>query len=192
MDNRIIYLHGFQSSPDSIKSIELQQYVKAHHAEYKLWIPQLPLEPDLAIQLCINYIDERMELGENITIIGSSLGGFYAVYLAQKYDLNCVVINPALHPDEYIERYKDYLEEIITNLPENWLVSYINVIRSFKVKTLTHPKRFLLLTQTGDELLDYRIAQAYFSDSYAQIDEGGCHNFDGFEKKLPHIFEFLG
>ena len=70
--------------------------------------------------------------------------------------------------------------------------TYIEIINFLKVRSISKPEHFMLLTQKGDELIDYKIAQKYFSNAISDIEESGHHNFEGFERKLPQIFEFLG
>ena len=191
MLKKIIYLHGFNSSPSSIKAVQLKQYLGLYKSNWGCWIPSLPIEPDKLVELCENYIIEHIEK-EEIFLIGSSLGGFYAIYLAEKYNLKCIVLNPAIHPDNYISEYKDVLVEKIGKYEQSGVGAYIKIINSLKVRSISKPEHFMLLAQKGDELIDYKIAQKYFSKAIIDIEENGSHNFDGFEHKLPQIFEFLG
>ncbi|MFT6094828.1 MAG: putative esterase YcpF (UPF0227 family) [Pseudohongiellaceae bacterium] len=141
-----------------------------------------------AAELC--QLIESKENAE-IVLMGSSLGGFYATYLSQKYDLPAVLINPAVRPFELWEKHigehrNYYTDEIHTVTKE-----HIGELKGIDVEALKEPENFLVLVQTGDETLDYNHAVEKFSDANCLVRQGGNHSYENYLEELPLIFEFL-
>lgn len=130
-------------------------------------------------------------LGDPLMLVGSSLGGFYATYLAQKYGCPAVLINPAVRP---YELWQDHLGEqpnFYTGDIHRVEPQHIEELRDLDVQEFSEPEDFMVLLETGDETLDYRQAQAKFSRSRLVVHEGGSHSYDHFTDDLPQIFEFF-
>ena len=102
--NRLLYLHGFKSSPQSYKAQRLMDYMQAKGCDDLLICPQLPVYPEQA-RLLMEEIVERALTDGNLNIAGSSLGGYYATYLAEKYETNAVLVNPSVKPYETLAAY---------------------------------------------------------------------------------------
>jgi predicted esterase YcpF (UPF0227 family) len=209
MPQHVFYIHGFNSSPQSTKARLVGEYLSAHHPGVTYHVPALPYDPEAAAQMLAGAIaaclaaptdgslpeasagcptaHERPVVG----LIGSSLGGFYGIQAAERFGVPLVLVNPAVRPYELL---KDHLGEqvnIYTGERYVFTARHIDVLRSLAVQPVTDPSRYLLLTQTGDETLDYRQAVAMFADSPQMVEQGGSHGFDGFERYLPGIMTFL-
>lgn len=189
----LIYLHGFNSSPQSQKACCLKNWCNATAAKINLQIPCLAFEPKEAAQqieeLIINARNSAL-IGSPL-LIGSSLGGFYANYFAEKYTIKAALINPAVRPYELLS---DYLgEQLNPYTGERYCLNeeHMEQLRTLNVSNMKVPKNRLVLLQTGDETLDYRQAQKYFSSAHLEVEQGGNHGFTGFEKKLGQIARFL-
>lgn len=126
-----------------------------------------------------------------VGMLGSSMGGFYATFLAEKYDCRAVLINPAVRPWEG----RDYLlgdqANYHTGEVHHIEQSHLDQLRAYDVPELTRPARFLVLVQTGDELLDYHHAVAKYVGANLVVEEGGDHGFQGYRQHLPDIYRFL-
>ena len=175
---KILYLHGFASAADSTKANLIDSYIKKNSRSTKILIPDL----DNDIENAYHQIDEIIKLESPSSIIGSSLGGFYATYFSEKYELLCVNINPAVPPidmSEYLGENQNYStgEKFIINKDHLKLLGKM----SKKIKVLKRPENFLTLIQSGDEVLDYKLAIKYFAASQIEIKFGGNHSFEGFE-----------
>ncbi|TDR32365.1 YqiA/YcfP family alpha/beta fold hydrolase [Hydromonas duriensis] len=183
---KLLYLHGFRSSPDSPKAIDIAHYCQSQ-GEADVVIPQLPVSPKSSIRLCETLIATH----QIDTVCGSSLGGFYAIYLAEKYGLRCAVINPAITPwnelkQEHLQdRY--YVDEIA---PED-AVHYLAELHYYHVPQLTDLKRYLLLVALGDEVLSPRQMRDYFKGANEIVVEGGDHTLNGFGGHLDDLMTFL-
>ncbi len=184
----LIYLHGFNSSPASHKAILLRDYMAARDAANQFVCPALPHWPKDAVEQVEKII--RQHEGENITLIGSSLGGFYAVYLAEKYNLKAVLINPAVKPSTSLEAYVGPQKNIYTGEKYTFTQEHIRQLRDLNRREISHPERYLLLTQTGDEVLDYRDAVQKMLGAQQIVIEGGDHGFQNFSSYLDTILSF--
>jgi predicted esterase YcpF (UPF0227 family) len=184
----LIYLHGFNSSPASHKANLLRDYMAARGEAEQFICPTLPHLPKEAIaqveKLIAQYLDQ------NITLIGSSLGGFYAIHLAEKYNLKAVLVNPAVKPSTSLEAYLGEQTNIYTHEKYTFTREHIAQLRALDVAAITHSERYLLLTQTGDEVLDYREAVQKMQGALQIVIEGGDHGFQNFSSYLDTIWSF--
>lgn len=193
----LIYLHGFNSSPASFKAQYLDRFLTQHGWQGNYSIPKLDYRPAKAIAQLEEMIKSRW-LNYNITLIGSSLGGYYATYLTEHYGLtegygiNSVLINPAVSPyrmmaDNLGTQVNYYTDEayIITDRE-------VEQLRQLEVSELADPHRYLVLLQTADETLDYREAASKYRQCNLTIQEGGSHGFDQFDRVVPDIMAFSG
>lgn len=185
----VIYLHGFLSSPESKKARQTICYCKEQGTERRLLVPELtggPAESVAQVQKLIDGLD-----GRPVGLIGSSLGGFYATCLAEQNHLRAAVINPAVQP---FLRWRDYLGEHRNYYSDTRHVvteQHVMELKELNVETLQAPDNYLLLAQTGDEVLDYRLAEGLYQMGTCIIQEGGNHSFENYEDFLPIIFDFL-
>ena len=126
-----------------------------------------------------------------VKLLGSSLGGFYATYLAERHGLKAVQVNPCVHCDEK-------LADEVGKPQKNWhsgehyefSARHLAELQALKVARPSRPERYLLLVETGDEVLDYREAVAYFRGARQVVLEGGDHGFSRFAEYIPIILDF--
>jgi len=159
----------------------------------QLICPQLPASPAAAIALADGIIREKVGAGGTaLTLIGSSLGGYYATYLAEKHDLAAVLVNPAVVAAIELERYLG---------PQTWLYSgeafeftrqHIDELRALEVPVLANPARYWLLTEEGDETLNYRQAVVRYAGARQTVLPGGDHSFTRWDDYLDEILAFAG
>jgi predicted esterase YcpF (UPF0227 family) len=155
----------------------------------RIVIPKIPPVPADAIELLQQHADSINE-DHDLSLIGSSLGGFYATWLAEKYHCPAVLINPAIKPHELLMKYLGENKNYYT--AESWVLdqSHIAQFKKLYIEKVTTPERYLLLLQTGDDTLDYREALEKYPDSPAVVEQGGSHEFSGFERYLDKILSF--
>ncbi|MDB2562428.1 esterase [Sulfurimonas sp.] len=182
----IIYIHGFGSSGEGIKAKLFRKYFKEQGIRFIA--PSLSYIPELAIKTLEELIESYNE--EEVYLMGSSLGGFYSVYLSNKYNLKAVLINPSIYP------YKT-LPKVLGNAPSfhdessfTWMQFHIDSLKDYEV-TLPRDKNFMLLTQKGDETLNYQEAVDKLPNAYTIIEEGGSHGFDKVERHFENVKTFL-
>ena len=128
-------------------------------------------------------------LGRAPCLIGSSLGGFYATYLAEKHDLRAVLINPAIDPHVGLRAYLGPQKNLHTGAPYELTEAHLREWRALYLSRLT-PKRYLLIVETGDEVLDYRRAVERYAGAEQIVVPGGDHSLQSFPQHLAHILEF--
>ena len=180
----IIYIHGWNSSANARKAELLKEEV-ANNAEYEVTSFTLESHPREAIKQLAEII-ELEKVARKVHLIGSSLGGYYAVFLAESLDLKAAMINPAVWAYKIFEN--DRGENINPNTNEKYIIDqeWIDSLEEIFIEN-PNKNRFLVLLQTGDETLDYRYAEKYFSGAKTIIDQGGSHSFENLESKIPEM-----
>lgn len=185
----ILYLHGFSSSGFGKKALEFKEYFKDDLIHLSL-----PTIPKLAINNLEQIIESFLRLNQNVYLIGSSLGGYYSLYLANKYDLKAVLINPAIKPLNTLSRYEgaNYIKNYFDGSKFEFTKEHINSLKDYEVKELKNPKNIFTLLQTADEVLDYKIAENILKNTNLIVEEGGNHSFENIDKYFQKIESFLG
>ena len=184
----IVYLHGFNSSPASGKAKHLGEHMASIGRLADYYCPALPNSPREAIAIVESTLVR--DRPDAVTLVGSSLGGFYATYLAEKHGWKAVLVNPAVHAHKLM---RDALgTQTNWHTGEKWVLtdSHLAELATLDVEHVTQPGRYLLLAQTADEVLDYRNAVAYYAGATQIIEEGGDHGFAGFERHFQTILDF--
>ena len=189
----LIYIHGFSSSPASWKA-SLMKTAIAKLPLHQIEIPQLPLSPKVAIEQLEQLVERTLAELENqhLTLIGSSLGGYYAIYLAHKYGLKAILINPAVQPYIDLEKYLGKNTNTHTGETFTFTQEHVEELKRYDIETIQRPERFLLMVQTADEVLDYHHAVDKFPHSTQIVQAGGSHGFDEFDQMIPQVLDFAG
>jgi predicted esterase YcpF (UPF0227 family) len=179
----IVYLHGFNSSPQSHKAQVMQRYMAERGLEKAFACPVLP-------PLAAEALKTIQPLIRNDTcLIGSSLGGFYATYLAEKHGLKAVLINPAIDPHVGLRAYLGPQRNLHTGEPYELTEAHLREWQKLYVPRIT-PSRYLLIVETGDEVLDYRRAVERYAGAEQVVISGGDHSLQSFAQHLARILEF--
>ena len=188
MGARILYLQGFCSSPASWKARLLGRHLADAGLADHFLCPQLSPVPRLAIATA----EELLTRGDGPTaLVGSSLGGYYASWLAEKHDLRAVLINPAVMAPNLLDGLVGTQTNFHTGETFEFTAAHVEQLRALATPQIT-PTRYLLLVETGDEVLDYRQAVAHYSGSRQIVLPGGDHSFTRFPDFVPQIIEFSG
>jgi predicted esterase YcpF (UPF0227 family) len=183
----LIYIHGFNSAPNSFKAQLVAERMRAlgHGDEYL--VPALPHRPAQAIALLRELVGRH----PGAALIGSSLGGFYATWLAEKYALRTVLVNPAVRPYELLNGYLGPQKNLYTDETYELTAQHIAELKTLEVSVIT-PERYFLLTRTGDETLDYRLGVEKYRGARQKVIPGGDHGFGDFGDYLDEVLEFCG
>ena len=193
----LIYIHGFNSSPASHKANLLKHYAESAGIADRLLIPELSSVPTTAISQLKQLIEQssrtrHIRPGCPVSLIGSSLGGYYATWLAETYDCRVVLINPVVNPYDLLEDYLGPNTNYYTHEEYVLTQEHIEQLREIEVEHITHPDRYLLMLQTGDEVLDYTLAMDKYAAVPSIVEEGGGHEFMGFDRHLETVLAFCG
>jgi predicted esterase YcpF (UPF0227 family) len=179
----IVYLHGFNSSPLSHKAQVMRRYMAERGLEAEFACPALP---PLAAD-ALKAIEPLVR--ENTCFVGSSLGGFYATYLAEKHGMKAVLINPAIDPHIGLRAYLGPQTNLHTGEPYELTDAHLREWEKLCVPRIT-PQRYLLIVETGDEVLDYRRAVGRYAGAEQVVITGGDHSLQSFPQHLGRILEF--
>ena len=187
----LLYLHGFRSSPQSQKAQQVAARVAAEHPALRWWCPQLPPSPRESMRLLDDGIADWPR--ESMAVIGSSLGGFYATYLAATLDCRAVLLNPAVDPARDLQRHIG--EQTAWHDPQSrffFRPEFIDELRDLQVGALPHPERLFAIVAKGDEVLDWREMTARYPGSRIDLLDGGNHALSDFETAhLDDVMAFV-
>ncbi len=179
----IIYIHGFGSNGFGGKADAFRSCFK--HNKEAFIAPSLSYVPNLAMQT----LEELIESYDNVKLIGSSLGGFYALYLAQKYGLKAVLINPSIYPYVTLKKALGKAPNFYDDSYFSWQESHLEMLKKYEI-TSANQKNIMLLLQKGDETLNYKEAEEKLPNAKQIVEEGGSHSFDGIERYFDEVREF--
>jgi hypothetical protein len=186
----LLYLHGFRSSPRSFKARVVQEQLEQAGLGERLICPQLPASPKAAIDLALALV-ERLAPA-NLAIVGSSLGGFYATWLAERLGVRAAVINPSVDPTRNLEKHVGVTTAWHSDEPFEFRQEYIGELHDLRVARITRPERYFLLAATGDEVLDYRDMVAHYAGARQHVIEGSDHAISEFPQYVDEVLAFCG
>ncbi|MTV40078.1 YqiA/YcfP family alpha/beta fold hydrolase [Duganella radicis] len=186
----ILYLHGFRSSPQSMKARVVGERMAALGLADQVLSPQLPASPKLAMELALSLI-EGIPVDE-LSIIGSSLGGYYATWLAERIGCRAVLLNPAVVPSLDLDQHVGVTTQYHSDQPFEFKREYIDELRALEVPKISKPERYFLIAATGDEVLDYRDMVAHYQGARQHIIEGSDHAISAFPRYVDAVLDFCG
>jgi uncharacterized protein len=181
----IVYLHGFNSSPDSHKAQVLRRYMEEQGLADDYACPALPPLGNEAIRV----IESLTKPDSPVCFVGSSLGGFYATYLAEKHDANAVLINPAIDPHIGLRALLGPQKNLHSGERYTLTEAHLAEWEKLYVPRIT-PGRYMLIVETDDEVLDYRRAVTRYAGAEQRVISGGDHSLQSFPEHLGRILEF--
>ena len=188
MSGTLLYLHGFTSGPQSHKAQALGARMRQRGLGDRFVCPQLPAAPREAIALATELVTRHAVAA----VVGSSLGGYYATWIAETFDLRAVLVNPAVVAHLSLQKYVGPQRWLYTGEGFEFTMSHVEQLRAIEVPVLARPERFWLLAEEGDETLDYRDAVRRYAGSRQTVLPGGDHSFTRWDDYLDAIIDFAG
>ena len=188
MSGSILYIHGFNSAPESKKATQLTTVMQRIGQGEQLRVPALhhhPREAMAQLQAAIS------ELGRPL-LVGSSLGGYYATWLAEQHGLKALLVNPAVSPHRMFDGYLGTQTNHYSGQTWELTHDHVQALAELEVAAPQDPQRYQVWLQTGDETLDYRYAETYYQACALRIQGGGDHSYQGFAQQLPALLSFAG
>lgn len=185
----LLYLHGFLSSPTSLKAKQTKTFVAEHYPHIHVHTPLLSGVPHVAVEQAEQAFKSLPSTP--IGIIGSSMGGFLAGIFAEKYDVKAALINPAVAPHLLFPDYIGEHTNPYTNEQFCLDESDISSIEQHVLHGVKRPKNVQVYLGDADEVLDYRAALAMYQDSECHVTQGNDHAYPDFPQKLPAILDFF-
>ena len=183
MPASVLYIHGFASCGSGNKS----QVLREHYGDNQVVSPDLPVSPDEALRQLAAIVEH-----ESISLlIGSSLGGYYAECLNHWYQIPAVLINPSTRPFDTLADYLGENTNWCTDEVFEWKTEYLQQLKNRYRQKVPLSERYLVLLQTADEVLDYRLAANRFRQHRVVIEQGGNHRFENLADYLALMDEFV-
>ncbi|AZG10519.1 esterase [Pigmentiphaga sp. H8] len=190
----LLYLHGFRSSPASAKSRQLAQAMAERGRRREWACPQLPASPRAAMELVEPLARDMQQHaranGGELTLVGSSLGGYYATWLAERLGCRAALLNPVVHGARDLATQVGEHLSYHDGQPFSFTAGHVDELRAYAVARITRPSRYYLLAATGDEVLDWREMRDHYAGARQHIIEGGDHGITDFEPYLPGVLAF--
>ena len=183
-----LYLHGFRSSPNSFKARVMAERLAALGRSAEWCCPMLPVSPLETVAL----VEERVAAANpaQVTVIGSSLGGYFATHLAEKHGWRAVLLNPAVVPERDLSHYLG--EQPLWHGGGSIVVEphHLDELRALGVASITRAERYYLIAATGDEVLDYREMLAHYPGVQTRLIEGSDHAISEFPDYVDDVLAF--
>lgn len=187
----LLYLHGFRSSPQSAKARQMQAWVQSQRPDVHWWCPQLPPSPKEAMALVEQGIAAWPR--ESMVVVGSSLGGFYATWVAERTRCRAALLNPAIDPARDLAKYIG--EQTSWHNPQDrffFREEFVAELRALACPAITQPARYFTLICKGDEVLDWLEMQSRYAACPGLLLEGGDHAISDFATHMPAVLQHLG
>lgn len=184
----LIYIHGFRSSPESFKAQMLSHRMTVAGLGEQFACPALPVSPSAAIE----QIRHEFLLGPQDTLVGSSLGGYYSTWLAEKTGCRAVLLNPAINPARDLAPYVGDLRTYHDDKPMRFEREYLDELAALETSVVSNPERYLLVAAKGDELLDWREMVGKYPDVPTRLIEGSDHGLSDFADHIDAVLSFAG
>lgn len=189
--SQVIYLHGFLSSPQSEKAQLTKVYVEQNVKDVILHIPQIPNTIDKVADVILPIVKPIVAGSEPLKLIGSSMGGFLSTWLIEQFGGKAVLINPAVAPYRLMQDYMGSHQNPYTLKAFEVTEAHIDILRTMEPSAIAKPECYKVLLQSGDETLDYRLAEQRYVGSDVLVEQGGNHSFVNYQRHLGDIFDFL-
>jgi len=188
----LVYLHGFRSSPGSSKAVMTGKAIEALSLggmSIEWYCPQLLASPKQSMDMVTQYIDQSH--ADRIIVIGSSLGGFYANYLAERYACKAVALNPAVRAPRELAPHVGMMTAYDSDEPFDFRPEYIDELKALQIERITNPERYFLIAAKGDELLDWKEMVDFYPGAKQLVLEGSDHGIADYGDHLPEILSFI-
>ena len=185
----LLYLHGFRSSPESVKALKMAAVIAAIYPGVTWWCPHLPPSPRLAMD---NIMAGIAGWPSTVAVVGSSLGGFYATWVAEQKNCRAVLLNPAVEPARDLSAHIGE-QTAWHDASEKFFFEpgFVDELHALNAGPLHTPQNYMAVIAKGDEVLDWREMAARYGGARIRLLEGGDHALSDFDVHLPAILEFL-
>jgi predicted esterase YcpF (UPF0227 family) len=153
------------------------------------YCPQLLASPKESMAMVEDHI--KRSGADQIVVVGSSLGGFYANYLAEKYSCKAIVLNPAVRAARELAPHVGMMTAYDSDEPFDFRPEYIDELKSLQVEKISNPSRYFLIAAKGDELLDWQEMVGFYPGAKHLVLEGSDHGIADYADHLPQVLKFI-
>ena len=151
-------------------------------------VPEMHHRPKRAVE-SVEAICRGIPPGD-LTLVGSSLGGFYATVIAERLGCRAALLNPAVHPQRHFMKYLGTQRNMYTGESFELTMMHVEELGALDPGRITRPERYWLFVETGDEVLDYREAVEFYSGAVHEVVRGGDHTLISFPERIPDIVDW--
>ena len=186
----LLYLHGFRSSPASTKA-RMTAAAVAERFPHMTWLcPALPASPQQAMEEVLRATADWPLT--TTAVIGSSLGGFYATWLAERWGCRAVLLNPAVRPARDLAAHLG--DQTVWHDPDQHFVfeaAYVDELVAQEIAQISRPERYFAVIAKGDEVLDWREMTGHYAGATIKLLPGGDHALSDYDQHLGAVLDFL-
>jgi predicted esterase YcpF (UPF0227 family) len=186
----ILYLHGFRSSPNSRKATMLRERLRSIGRADEYACPALPASPRAAAGLALEIAARARP--DALALIGSSLGGYYATWVAERLACRAVVLNPAIAPARDLEAHLGRQPVFFSGDEIDFRPEHLQELREIDTPSITRPERYFLVAATGDALIDYRTMTNKYRGARQRVIAGSDHELSDFAQYIDEVLAFCG
>ena len=187
----IVYLHGFISSPRSRKAVVLGDYLANCVTGVGYEVPELHHRPARAFETVMETCAKHPVA--DLTLVGSSLGGFYATAVAERRGCRAVLLNPGVDPARDLADAIGATTAWHSDEPFDFRPEYVAELRAIGPPAqLTNLNRYFAVIAKGDEVLSWREMSERYAGAHIRLIEGSDHALSDFDDHFPAVLAFLG
>ena len=150
--------------------------------------PALPASPAEAIKVAKRTV-EGIEAAR-LVLIGSSLGGYYATWLAERLGCRAVLLNPAIRPQDDLARHLGAQQVYFSDAQIEFRREYLAELDAIDTPEITRPERYFLIAATGDAVIDYRAMVRKYKGAKQHVIAGSDHELSDFSQYLDEVLAF--
>lgn len=185
----VVYIHGFNSSSASFKAGVLEKELGAIGLAMKFFCPDLHHVPSKAIKVIHETIADYRT--QDVVLVGSSLGGFYASYLTSVFGYQSILINPAIQPHVGLSDYLGTQKNLYSGVEYEFTDQHLRELEGMYITDFDHIEKAFLIHTTGDELLDWKIAMRRYEGAKRLIVQGSDHGFSNFADYVEVVSDYI-
>ncbi|HOE43332.1 MAG TPA: YqiA/YcfP family alpha/beta fold hydrolase [Rhodoferax sp.] len=186
----LLYLHGFLSSPASTKARLTAAAVAARHPTVTWLCPMLAPSPQQAMAEVLAAVADWPR--HAMAIVGSSLGGFYATWLAERLGCPAVLLNPAVHPARDLAPHIG--KQTLWHDPDRHFVlepGFVDELKAMELTGISRPERYFAIIARGDEVLDWREMTSHYAGAKIKLLAASDHALSDYTQHLDEVLGFL-
>jgi len=184
----ILYLHGFRSSPRSNKASLIRSALQGRGRAGDFVCPQLPIAPRAAVSIALAAA--ALEDPARLSLVGSSLGGYYATWLAEQLGCRAALLNPAIRPWRDLAAHLGHQTVYFSDQSIELTEDHLAQLQGLDTAHLTRPERYFLVAATGDQVIDCNAMLAKYAGCRQRVIEGSDHALSDFDRYLDEILDF--
>lgn len=184
----IVYLHGFRSSPASRKATMLREALALRGRSADYMCPALPASPARSVDVVLAAVKGVPR--ERLALIGSSLGGYYATWIAEQLGCRAALLNPAIRPQDDLANHIGVQPVFFSEAQIDFRREYLDELEALDTPSITRPQRYFLLAATGDAVIDYRTMVRKYEGARLHVIAGSDHEISDFASHVDEVLAF--